>query len=105
MEHYTYRVTWSADEGEFIGLCAELPTLSHYDDTRDKALAGIVDLVRAAVEMMKEQGQEPPEPIADRDYSGRFQVRVPPRVHRALVMEASEQGISLNRLISAKLTA
>ncbi|NBY52144.1 MAG: toxin-antitoxin system HicB family antitoxin, partial [Betaproteobacteria bacterium] len=36
-------------------------------------------------------------------YSGRFLVRVPPALHRTLVTEAAEQGVSLNRLISAKL--
>jgi predicted HicB family RNase H-like nuclease len=31
-------------------------------------------------------------------------LRIPPQVHRALALEAAEQGISLNRLASAKLT-
>ncbi len=103
VEHYTYRVTWSEKEGEFVGLCAELPSLSHFDDTREQALAGIVELVRVAVEMMREQGQEPPEPIASKDYSGKFLVRLPPHVHRTLAIEAAEQGVSLNRLVASKL--
>lgn len=35
----------------------------------------------------------------------RFRVRIPPEVHRALAMQAAEQGGSLNRLASAKLAA
>ncbi|MCK4646351.1 MAG: toxin-antitoxin system HicB family antitoxin [Candidatus Aminicenantes bacterium] len=31
-------------------------------------------------------------------------VRIPPNVHRHLAIQAAEEGISLNRLISAKLT-
>lgn len=27
-EHYTYRVTWSAEDEEYVGLCAEFPSLS-----------------------------------------------------------------------------
>jgi len=27
-DHYTYRVTWSVDDDEYVGLCAELPSLS-----------------------------------------------------------------------------
>jgi predicted HicB family RNase H-like nuclease len=38
-------------------------------------------------------------------YSGEFRVRIPPQVHRALATEAAEQGVSLNRLASAKLAA
>ena len=44
-----------------------------------------------------------PEPIAGRAYSGKFMVRVPPETHRALALQAAEAGVSLNRLISARL--
>jgi hypothetical protein len=27
-KHYTYRVTWSEDDGEHVALCAEFPGLS-----------------------------------------------------------------------------
>ena len=39
--------------------------------------------------------------MADRTYSGKFMVRVPPETHRALAIRAAEQGVSLNRLVSA----
>ena len=42
-------------------------------------------------------------PLTDRHYSGVFKVRVPSIVHRNLVIEAAEAGVSLNRLVSAKL--
>ena len=48
-------------------------------------------------------GEVVSEPLADRKYSGRFIVRVPSLVHRALATEAAEQGVSINRLVSAKL--
>ena len=57
IKHYTYRVTWSPEDGEHVGLCAE------------------------------------------------FGVRIPPSVHRNLALMAAEQGVSLNRLASAKLAA
>jgi len=37
--------------------------------------------------------------------SGEFRVRIPPLVHRNLALMAAEQGVSLNRLASAKLAA
>ena len=52
---------------------------------------------------MKETGEEPPEPLADKAYSGKFLVRLPPETHRALAIRAAEQGVSLNRLVSARL--
>ncbi|MCH8308274.1 MAG: type II toxin-antitoxin system HicB family antitoxin [Proteobacteria bacterium] len=50
-------------------------------------------------------GKEPvPEPISTRPYSGKFVVRVPPEVHRMLAIQAAESGISINRLMSSKLS-
>ena len=28
VDHYTYRVTWSSEDNEFVGLVAEFPLLS-----------------------------------------------------------------------------
>jgi predicted HicB family RNase H-like nuclease len=46
-----------------------------------------------------------PEPLAEKRYSGEFRVRIPPQLHRALALTAAEEGVSLNRLASAKLAA
>ncbi|AOJ43202.1 hypothetical protein WJ23_36075 [Burkholderia lata] len=104
-DHFTYRVTWSPEDGEHVGLCAEFPFLSWLDATPEGALAGIRRLVADVVRDMTANGEKVPEPIADRTYSGEFKVRIPPQAHRALVIQAAEQGVSLNRLASAKLCA
>ncbi|MCU9957519.1 type II toxin-antitoxin system HicB family antitoxin [Burkholderia sp. BKH01] len=104
-DHFTYRVTWSPEDGEHVGLCAEFPSLSWLDETPEGALAGIRRLVADVVRDMAANGEKVPEPIADRSYSGEFKVRIPPQAHRALVIQAAEQGVSLNRLASAKLCA
>ena len=41
--------------------------------------------------------------MADRTYSGKFMVRMPPETHRALAIRAAEEGVSLNRLVTARL--
>lgn len=102
-DHYTYRVTWSPDDGEYAGLCAEFPSLSWLAPTADEAFSGIRALVGGVLADMQANGEAPPEPLAERAYSGRFLVRVPPETHRALVLRAAEQGVSLNRLVSARL--
>ena len=102
-DHYTYRITWSVEDGEHVGLCAEFPSLSWLAPTPDEALSGIRRLVSTCIEDMQGTGEKEPEPIADRAYSGRFVVRIPPEAHRALAVEAAEQGVSLNRLASARL--
>ena len=102
-DHYTYRVTWSPEDGEYVGLCAEFPSLSWLADTGDEAFSGIRKVVREVLEDMRANAETPPTPLADRAYSGRFLVRVPPHTHRALVLRAAEEGVSLNRLVSARL--
>ena len=104
-DHYTYRITWSAEDGEHVGLCAEFPSLSWLAATPAEALAGIQKLVGEVLADMKTTGESPPEPLAKRAYSGKFLVRIPPATHRELAIKAAEEGISLNRLVNARLTA
>ena len=102
-DHFTYRVTWSREDDEHVGLCAEFPSLSWLAATPEAALAGIRKLVAEVVADMERNGEPVPQPLAEREYGGHFKVRVPPQVHRALVLQAAEEGVSLNRLASAKL--
>lgn len=76
IQHDTYRVTWSPEDGEHVGLCTEFPSLSWLAKTPDAALKGIQKVVGKVVS-----------------------------VHRNLALMAAEQGISLNRLAGAKLAA
>ena len=63
---YTYRITWSAADGEHAGLCAEFPSLSWLAPTPAEALAGILHLVAECVVDMQTRTESVPEPIADR---------------------------------------
>ena len=103
-DRYTYRVTWSEDDNEYVGLCAEFPSLSWLAKKPEEALKGIRKLVEDVVNDMQMEGEAVPEPIACRHYSGKFIVRVPPQVHRKLAIQAAESGVSLNRLASSKLS-
>jgi predicted HicB family RNase H-like nuclease len=103
-DRYTYRITWSEEDREYAGLCVEFPSLSWLDKEPEAALAGIRKVVAEAVKDMKSNKETPPEPISSKRFSGKFMVRIPPELHRKLVMEAEEEGISLNRLASDKLS-
>ena len=102
-DRYTYRVTWSPEDESHVGLCAEFPSLSWLAPAPEEAFAGIRRLVGSVLEDMRSSGESPPAPLAARAYSGRFMVRVPPETHRELVLRAAEEGVSLNRLVSARL--
>ena len=54
---------------------------------------------------MEANGEFIPEPLSEKEYSGKFQVRIPPELHRKLAIEAAEAKVSLNRYVSNKLAS
>ena len=103
-DRYTYRITWSEEDKEFVGLCIEFPSLSWVAESQETALKGIRQVVEETIKDMKDSGESPPLPLSSRKFSGKFLVRIPPEIHRKLAIEAEEEGISLNRIVSAKLS-
>jgi predicted HicB family RNase H-like nuclease len=102
-DHYAYRVIWSDEDQEYVGLCNEFPSLSWLAGTQEDALIGIRQVVEDVVADMISNDEAVPEPISTRKYSGRFVVRIPPELHRRIAEMAAEEGVSINRLVSARL--
>ncbi len=102
-DKYAYRVMWSEDDDEFVGLCAEFPSLSWLAKSPEAALKGIRSVVQKCLKDLETNGEDVPPAIATKNYSGKFMVRVPPEVHRQLAVKAAESGVSLNRIASSKL--
>ena len=69
-DHYTYRVTWSEEDNEYVGLCVEFPSLSWLSKTPESALKGIRNVVSEIVMDMKKHMEDVPQPIANKNYSG-----------------------------------
>ena len=64
-DHYTYHITWSAEDNEYVGLCHEFPSLSWLEPTPDAAFAGIRQVVADVLEDMQATGETPPTPLAE----------------------------------------
>jgi len=105
IDHYTYRVIWSEEDKQCVGLCAEFPSLSWLASTPEQALRGIRRVVSNVIRDMESSSESIPVPLYGKKYSGKFVVRVPPEVHRQLAIEAAEEKISLNRLVNSKLSS
>ena len=103
-DRYTYRITWSEEDKEYVGQCIEFPSLSGLAKTPESTLEGIRQVVEDVINDMKFNGESPPQPISNKKFSGKFVVRIPPKLHQNLTIQAAEEGISLNRLVSAKLS-
>ncbi len=102
-DKYAYRVLWSEEDQEYVGLCSEFPSLSWLEGTQEKALKGIRKVVSECVLDLEKNEEEVPQAISVRNYSGKFMIRIPPEVHRQLAVQAADAGVSLNRVASAKL--
>lgn len=100
---YTYRVRWSEEDGENVVTVAEFPSLSWLGSSPVEALLGLMMLVSEVLADMAANGEKIPEPLSERIYSGKFMVRVTKDLHRRLALEAAEQQVSLNRLVSDRL--
>ncbi|MEM8677548.1 MAG: type II toxin-antitoxin system HicB family antitoxin [Cyanobacteria bacterium P01_G01_bin.67] len=72
-------------------------------ELRNQTIKGITNLVKDIVADLGTGGEKIPTLISEKNYSGKFQVRITPERHRMLAIEAAEQDVSLNRLISDKL--
>ena len=105
MGHYTYRAEWSAEDGEYVGLCVEFPSLSWLAPSAPDAIAGIEKLVGEVVDDMAANGEAVPEPLIERRYNGKVFIRTSPDLHRRLTIEAAEQGVSVNQWVVQLLSS
>jgi len=102
---YTYSVVWSEEDEAFIGRVLEFPSLAVHGSTQAKALSEIRSVVQDALDDLVENDENVPQPLNKRSYSGKLNVRLPKYLHRQLTIEAAEEGVSLNQLITTKLAA
>lgn len=103
---YSYRVFWSSEDGEYVGVCPEFPALSALMPTAKEALAEIQTVVAEAIALYAREGWALPEPapvLEPSSHSGQFRLRVPQSLHADLVARAERDGVSLNALCNTYL--
>lgn len=52
IKEYSYTVFWSEENKGFIGKCDKFPSLSHVDNTPQKALEGIIEVTKHASDII-----------------------------------------------------
>ena len=91
------------NSGRWKAYFVELPTVYGESLSRLEAIARLKITWEKYKEECRKYGQETPLPLLEKDYSGRFSVRLDKELHKALVNEAMQHGLSLNALIYKKL--
>lgn len=102
-DRYQFAVGWSEEDQVYISRVAEFPSLAAHGDNPEEALREIRFVVSAVLDDMESNGEQIPEPLGTKKYSGKISLRMPEFLHRQLATEAAWQGVSLNQLMIAKL--
>ena len=91
-------------DGDWIARFEELSNVSVFGRSPGEALQELQQAWTLMKESYISHNQSIPLAPSRKEYSGQFNVRVDKRVHRALALEALRAKISLNALVSQKLT-
>lgn len=96
---YTGNVAYDDDaeifHGEVIGL---RDVVTFQGKTVDELKKALRESVEDYLAFCAKRGEQPEKPC-----SGKFVVRIPPTLHRRLIVEAASEGISLNQWAVKKL--
>lgn len=95
---YPMEIWPDEEEGGFTVSFPDLPGCLTCVESWDEIAPMAADARRIWTETCLEDGQSIPLPGSSKDYSGRFQIRLPRSLHRGLVEDARREGVSLNQL-------
>ena len=93
---YMKIVEWSDEDGCFVGSAPPLIGPCCHGKDEAKVYAQLCRIVEEWVEILEIDGHELPEPLAAKQFSGKFVLRVEPALHRRLAAKALAAGESLN---------
>ena len=103
---YPIEVFWSDEDEGFIAVAPDLPGASAWGKTESVAIQELHTVIELWVKAARKVGNLVPKPSdrTDANYSGKFLMRVPRRLHAELAQAAKAQGVSLNQYVLYVLT-
>ena len=106
MVRYPIEVFWSGEDEGYIAIAPDLPGSSAWGETEAEAVKELHAAIGLWIKAARKVGNPVPKPSdrADVNYSGKFLMRVPTRLHAELAHAARAQGVSLNQYVLYLLT-
>lgn len=95
-DRYLKIVEWSEEDGCYVGTCPGLIHGGVHGDDEAKVYRELCQVVAEAVELYEADEKPLPPPTSNREYSGRFVLRVDKELHREIAIRALRAGESLN---------
>lgn len=106
LKKYSIRIAFSSEDDEFVARSPEFPAMTGFGETPEEAISDLHTVLAVALEIHEQEGYPIPDPQLEEDDvlpSGEFRVRIPRRLHYFLARQASDEGVSLNHLVSNAL--
>lgn len=101
-----YPVTIHTDpDSGYVAEIEELPGCMTQAETIDEAFRAIEDAQQLWIKTAYDDGQDIPLPRDMEKYPGKFLVRIPKSLHRALTRAAKHEGVSLNQYVTSLLAS
>lgn len=93
------------DEGKtyFVAEIPDLPGCGAHGKTLEEAYNNIEKARKLWIEVSLKKGHSIPEPASEDEFSGKFLLRIPPKLHMELTLEAKKENLSLNQYIKKNL--
>jgi predicted HicB family RNase H-like nuclease len=95
-DRYLKIVEWSEEDGCYVGSCPGLIYGGVHGDDEAKVYQDLCQAVAEAVEIYETDGKPLPPATSNKEYSGRFVLRVDKELHREVAIRALQAGESLN---------
>jgi predicted HicB family RNase H-like nuclease len=95
-DQYLKIVEWSEEDKCYVGTCPGLMLGGIHGDDEAKVYKELCAAAEEWIEICETEGDPLPESTANKDYSGKFVMRVDKELHRTLAISALRRGESLN---------
>lgn len=96
---YLINIFWDDHDNIYVAQVPELPGCSTHGNSIKEAASHAEDAIASWIEGAKKIGKTIPEPLTTKEFSGKFNLRIKPHLHRKISLRAKAQGKSLNGLI------
>jgi predicted HicB family RNase H-like nuclease len=95
-DKYLKIVEWSEEDSCYIGTCPGLIFGGVHGTNETKVYEELCQVVSEAIELYQADGKPLPAATANKQYSGRFVLRVGSDLHKEVSIRAARVGESLN---------
>ena len=103
-DQYLKLVEWSDEDDCYIGSCPAIFGKGVHGDDEISVYKELCQVVDEWIEIYNKDGRPLPEADASKEYSGKFNLRVSPELHKQLCIKALQDEVSLNTYCIKKLS-